>query len=151
MLNNEEIKLIRHFNRKYVLALGVLNKQIFNTDLSWPEGRILEEIGNKQPIKPISIASSLKIDKSYTSRIINKLVKKELVTKQPSLKDARSIQLMLTDKGQKVFLNIDQRSTAQIQEFISDLTPAEQRQFFDCIQTINHLLFEGKNNKNVEN
>lgn len=142
MLSNQEISLIRQFNRQYVLALGVLNKKIFNTNLSWPEGRILEEIGKQQPIKPIEIASFLHIDKSYTSRIIKKLTKMELVIKLPSPSDARSVQLTLTNKGQEVFYQIDQRSTTQIQDFISSLSTNEQQQFFNDIQQINHLLFE---------
>ena len=144
MLSNQEIELIRKFNRRYVLALGVLSKQIFNTDLSWAEGRILEEIGQRQPIEvtPMLIANALKIDKSYTSRIIKKLTKIGLVVKRPSVLDARSVYLELTPKGQEVFRQIDQRSSLQIQAFISGLSASEQRQFFNGIAEVNRLLFE---------
>lgn len=47
MLNNKEIDIIRKFNRQYVIALGVLNKKIFKTDLSWPEGEFLRKLLKK--------------------------------------------------------------------------------------------------------
>lgn len=148
MLSNQEINLIRQFNRQYVLGLGVLNKKIFNTNLSWPEGRILEEIGKHQPVMPITIANFLKTDKSYVSRIIKQLVKKDLVEKKPSPFDGRSVLLCLTNQGQEMFKLVDQRSTTQIQNFISSLSSDEQHQFFTYIQQINHLLFE-RNDSNV--
>lgn len=81
MLNHKEINIIRKFNRQYVIALGVLNKKIFKTDLSWPEGRILEEIAEEDDITPIQIVHKLQVDKGYTSRIISQLEKKMLIEK----------------------------------------------------------------------
>ncbi|WP_243674170.1 hypothetical protein [Lentilactobacillus kisonensis] len=36
-----ELATIRYFNREYTEILGILNKNVFNIDLSWPEARIL--------------------------------------------------------------------------------------------------------------
>ncbi|KRL63833.1 MarR family winged helix-turn-helix transcriptional regulator [Lactobacillus psittaci] len=146
MLNNKEINIIRKFNRQYVIALGVLNKKIFKTDLSWPEGRILEEIAEEAEITPIQIVNKLKIDKGYTSRIISQLEKKKLIEKIPDSQDRRSIKLVLTDKGLEAYKSIDIRSNDQINNLIENLPDSQQIEFFESIKHANRLLFgsEGK-------
>ncbi|MCF1783475.1 MarR family transcriptional regulator [Lactobacillus mulieris] len=144
MLNHKEINIIRKFNRQYVIALGVLNKKIFKTDLSWPEGRILEEIAEEDDITPIQIVHKLKVDKGYTSRIISQLEKKMLIEKIPDLQDRRSIKLVLTAKGLEAYKSIDMRSNDQINNLIEDLSDNQQIELFESIERVNQLLFERK-------
>lgn len=144
MLNNKEIDIIRKFNLQYVLALGVLNKKIFKTDLSWPEGRILEKIAEEDEITPIQIVHKLKIDKGYTSRVISQLEKKRLIEKIPDSKDRRSIKLVLTDKGCEAYKSIDIRSNDQINNLIENLSDNQQIEFYESIRHANQLLFERK-------
>lgn len=141
MLDNHKINLIREFNRNYVIALGVLNRQIFATDLSWPEGRILEEISLQQTITPSQIARKLNVDKGYVSRIITSLTKKSLVKKIPNENDHRSIKILLTKSGEQAYQVIDSRSNAQINHLLGNLSPQEQAEFFENINHARQLLF----------
>lgn len=141
VLNNQEIAAIRQFNRQYVLTLGILNKKIFETDLNWPQSRILMEIGLNSQITPIQIAMNLNLDKSYTSRLIKQLVKKDLVVKIPSAIDRRSVEISLTERGKKVFAGVNRCSNAQINELVSQLSTPEQQDFVNHIKSLNQLLF----------
>lgn len=140
MLNNQEIAAIRQFNRQYVLTLGILNKRIFKTDLNWPQGRVLMEIGLNSQITPIQIAMNLNLDKSYTSRLIKQLVKKNLVVKIPSAIDRRSVEISLTERGKKVFAEVNRCSNVQINELVSQLSTPEQHDFVNHIKGLNQLL-----------
>lgn len=144
MLSQKEIFLIREFNRDYTELLGLLNRQVFNTSLSWQEGRILLEIKINHLINPNEIATHLKIDKSYTSRIINRLVKQGFLEKVRSLKDSRSVQLKLTVSGQQMTKNLDDRSNEQVAQLLSKLSVDKQDQFYQAVETINQLLFSRK-------
>ncbi|EEI20008.1 hypothetical protein G8J22_00854 [Lentilactobacillus hilgardii] len=144
MLSQKEISLIREFNRDYTELLGLLNRQVFNTSLSWQEGRILLEIKINHLINPNEIATHLKIDKSYTSRIINRLVKQGFLEKVRSLKDSRSVQLKLTASGQQMTKNLDDRSNEQVAQLLSKLSIDKQDQFYQAVETINQLLFSRK-------
>ncbi|HJA46276.1 MAG TPA: MarR family winged helix-turn-helix transcriptional regulator [Candidatus Limosilactobacillus excrementigallinarum] len=142
MLSKNEIENIRAFNRQYTQVLGVLNKRTFDTDLTWPEGRILIEVGVNHLDTPMAVAKALKLDKSYASRTIKKLVDKKILKKTPSTTDSRSINISLTKYGEKVFYDINQKSNDLIKKMIEDLSPAEQDKYFESIQTINSLLFK---------
>lgn len=142
MLSAQQINAIRAFNRQYTQVWGVLNKRTFGTDLTWPEGRILIEIGVNHLNTPMKIANRLQLDRSYTSRLINKLVKKEIVVKTPSATDSRSVNLTLTADGRRLFNDVNQKSNELIQDLLQHLSPLEQEQYFNNIMEINRLLFK---------
>lgn len=144
MLNSDQINQIRHFNRQYTEILGVFNRKIFGTNLSWAEARIMIEIGINHRRTPMILAKKLQIDKSYVSRIINKLVRAGLLVKEPDPKDSRSVQVSFTDEGKTAFEMINQQSNQQISQLISQLNTEEQNEFFASIQKLDQLLFERK-------
>ncbi|MCH3921865.1 MarR family winged helix-turn-helix transcriptional regulator [Limosilactobacillus sp.] len=142
MLSEQQINEVRAFNRHYTQVLGVLNKRTFDTKLTWPEGRILLEIGINHLSTPMMVANRLQLDKSYASRTIKRLTDKGLIAKTPSPTDSRSVNIALTDKGQVVCDDINQKSNLLIEGLISDLSEEEQERYFKCIMTINQLLFK---------
>lgn len=142
MLKQKQIEEMRDFNRKYTQVLGVFDRRIFGTDLSWAEARILIEIGINHLKTPMMLSRQLSLDKSYVSRILNKLVKKGVLVKKPSPEDSRSVQLSFTPAGLKILDRINDQSNALVSKLIQDLPAAEQEEFFRCISRANQLLFE---------
>ena len=139
MLTDQEIDSIRAFNRHYTQVLGVLNKRTFDTDLTWPEGRILIEVAVNHLDTPMAVTRALHLDKSYASRTIKRLTDKGILQKTP---DSRSINISLTEHGRAVFEDINQKSNDLIKKMIEDLSPAEQEEYFQSIEAINKLLFK---------
>ena len=77
-LNEDLIKKIRQFNRYYTVWLDVMNKGYLGTNFSWPESRVLFEIYANQGINATELCEQLNMDKSYVSRILAKLEKKNV-------------------------------------------------------------------------
>lgn len=150
MLSTEQIARIRKFNRQYTQALGILNKNVFDMNLTWPEGRVLIEIGSNHSTTPMAISNNLNLDKSYASRIINKLVKNNIISKQKSSTDLRSVNLQLTEHGKEVFDSVNKRSNDQINTLLDGLSDKEKDKYFNAIMEINQLIFGG-NNHDMEN
>lgn len=144
MLNKTEISNIRGFNRRYTKLLGILNKRVFDTPLSWTEGRIILEIFFNDDKTPIEVATNLDLDKSYTSRILNRFEKKGWLQKTPSPTDSRSVHLSLTADGLQLAQKVDDRSDEQIEDLLGDLSASEQKQFYQAMTTLDQLLFSRK-------
>lgn len=142
MLDQQQIEQIRSFNRQYTEVLGVFDSKIFGTNLSWTEARIIIEIGVNHRQTPMVLSKQLNIDKSYVSRILNRLVKDGLLVKSRSAQDSRSVQVTFTAEGQKVFDQINQQSNLQIMHLIAKLDRQEQLEFLKSIKTVNRLLFQ---------
>ncbi|MQS88897.1 MarR family winged helix-turn-helix transcriptional regulator [Companilactobacillus mishanensis] len=141
MLSLEEIATIRSFNRKYTTVLGLLNRQVFDTTLSFTEARVLQKIAETPNISPKNIATNLGLDPSYTSRILKKLNKLDLVNIVASSVDARSKILSLTADGENQVKILDEDSNIQIEDLIADLSPAEQTELYQSFSTIEKILF----------
>lgn len=144
MLDQAAISKIRNFNRDYTKLLGIMNKKVLNTPLSWTEGRVLLEISFNNDKTPIEVANNLELDKSYTSRILKRFEKNGLIRKSPSATDSRSVDLSLTTAGQELVSELDDRSNQQIQDLLTDLSTDEQKQFYQAMTTLNNLLFTRK-------
>lgn len=119
-----------------------MNKRTFDTDLTWPEGRILIEVAVNHLDTPMAVTRALHLDKSYASRTIKRLADKGILQKTPSPMDSRSINISLTEHGRAVFEDINQKSNDLIKKMIEDLSPAEQEEYFQSIEAINKLLFK---------
>lgn len=144
MLDHSEILAIRNFNRDYTKLLGILNRKVLDTPLSWTEGRVLLEISFNNDKTPIEVASNLQLDKSYTSRILNRFEKHGLISKSPSLIDSRSIELHLTTTGKALVKELDDRSDQQIKDLLSDLSADQQKEFYQAMTVLDKLLFTRK-------
>lgn len=60
-----------------MIWLDVMNKGYLGTSFSWPESGVLFEIYINQRINATELCEHLNMDKSYVSRIIVKLEKKD--------------------------------------------------------------------------
>lgn len=124
----DNIQNIRAFNRFYTDLIGLLNQHLLNSPYSLAEARIIYEIYNGQSVKASQIMEAMHIDKSYLSRLIKKLEKDHIITKQPSAHDARATQISLTEKGLQVFETLNRSSDQQIMELITPLTNEQSDQ-----------------------
>jgi DNA-binding MarR family transcriptional regulator len=121
------IQQIRAFNRFYTDIIGLLEKHLLNSDYSLVEVRVLYEIHAAKHIQASQIMQRITIDKSYLSRVLKRLEKDGLITKQASAEDARAVQVTLTPAGSKLFQKLDHASNEQIDELLTPLS-AQQRQ-----------------------
>lgn len=82
-MNDCAMKEIRRFNRYYTAWLDVMNEGSYmDTDLSWPEARILFEIYICPDITATGLCEHLRMDKGYVSRVLSKFEKNGLLTRQ---------------------------------------------------------------------
>ncbi|USQ67627.1 MarR family winged helix-turn-helix transcriptional regulator [Companilactobacillus allii] len=117
-----------------------MNKQVFNTNLSFPEARVLMAISHETT--PMNVSHQLNLDASYTSRVIKKLTNLKYVQKIQSTIDARSKNISLTESGKQLLSIIDSDSNDQIQNLISNLTKSQQKDLYKAFETINNILFK---------
>jgi DNA-binding MarR family transcriptional regulator len=142
MLSIKQISLIRSFNREYTTTLGLLNRDVFDTTLSFPESRVLLQIFESKQITPKEISNRLDLDASYASRLIKKLDKLGYLIITQSPIDARSKIIELSKIGKSTVSELDEDSNVQIQNLISNLDESQQKDLYQSFKTINTLLFK---------
>lgn len=139
-MQKSQIQAIRHFNRLYTQKLGLLKKNVFNSEISWAEARILMEISEIEIPTLVIISKKLELDKSYVSRVIQKLSGLKYLTKQASPSDKRAKILVLTAAGQSVVDQLNQSSDDQINLMLASLNQPEQDAFYQAVMNLEKLL-----------
>jgi len=135
-MNQKNIDEIRSFNRYYTSILGVLNRNLLNSEYTLPEGRVLLELYHHQISSPLQIAASLKLDKGYLSRILKKFKQLELTVQTQSDSDGRAQFLSLTEKGTQAYLKLNAETDEHINQMFGNLSSSEIDQITACMKTI---------------
>lgn len=98
-----------------------MSKGYLETDLSWPEARILFEIYICQDISATELSEHLNMDKSYISRTLGKFEKNGLLVRETILGSKGLKRIRLTEKGEWEAKNIDQSGNQQIVDKLKTL------------------------------
>jgi len=136
----EFVEKIRSFNRFYTNIIGLLEQHFLDTPFSLTEGRVLYEISHMEEGSAKKIRENIVIDEGYLSRIIDKFIKKGLITKTPSTKDRRLHIIVLTKKGQDEFSKLNENSNRLISQITEKLSEEEREDLIGMMEGIRELL-----------
>jgi DNA-binding MarR family transcriptional regulator/GNAT superfamily N-acetyltransferase len=137
---DNSIYRFRRFNRFYTRFIGTLQEGLLDSQLSLTEARVLFELATREVSTAKEIASDLGLDPGYLSRIVARFEKDGLLKRSASRKDARLQALKLTSSGQKLFSDLDQRSSQQAKSVLESLPSDSQRLLLSSMEKIEALL-----------
>lgn len=134
-----QVSAIRAFNRFYTRKIGVLDGMA-SAPFSLAEARVLYELAHRQQPTATEIRKDLGLDAGYMSRILRDFERRKFVRREQSSVDERQRVLSLTAKGRKAFVPLNERSEHDISALLNPLSPTQQKQVVDAVQTIRRLL-----------
>jgi DNA-binding MarR family transcriptional regulator len=120
-MEQKTIDAIRAFNRFYTNIIGLLDRHLLHSTFSLPEARVLYELYHKDGLLAGDIVSTLKMDKSYLSRMLDQFKRKKLITRSRSVTDARTVSIFLTAKGKKEAKALGMASNKQVAGILAGL------------------------------
>lgn len=124
-MDKNNIKTIRAFNRRYTVWLNVMNRAYLGSEYTWQESRLLYELYRHPGSSAAELSSILGLDKSYLSRIISKLERAGLLTRQPVPGTKGKKSICLTGAGFNEAQLIDARGDRQMREKLVGLDDTE--------------------------
>jgi DNA-binding MarR family transcriptional regulator len=90
------------------------------------------------------IRENIAIDEGYLSRIIDKFIKKGLITKTPSPEDKRLHIIILTKKGQEEFSRLNENQNRLISQITEKLSEQENAELVQMMERMQELLAKDK-------
>lgn len=109
-------------------------------DLSLMHVHVLKIIANKPDCTAIDIAHGLERDKAQVTRLLNALLKQELIIKAANPKDKRSQCLYLSKQGRKVMESVEVVDNAVLDKMQQGITAAEMKAFQKIAQQLTNNL-----------
>lgn len=144
------VNKVREFNRFHTRLVGALNERLLNSSYSLQQMRVLYEIANAPKGKAPSardLGEYLQVDPGYMSRLISKLEKDGLVSRQPSTDNAKRLELTLTETGHVFFKEVDAASIQEVEQLMEPLTIDERQELVISMDKIRNLLGDGNQNR----
>ena len=150
-MNVEEQLVKGNFeNQKHRLRMNLLHSYYWLTDriteflkpyqITQQQFNILRILRGKKgdPISTKELRERMIIGNSDTSRLLDRLIEKELAWKRPCPHDGRLIQAFITDKGQALLADIDQK-IYQLDDVMDNLNEKEARVLNELLIKMRYL------------
>ena len=134
------IDTVRHFNRFYTRAIGVLQEGWLNSPFSLTEARVLYELAHGEKTTATDVCHSLELDAGYLSRILTAFEKKGLIEKRRSQDDGRQTLLALTPSGRQQFAPLERGTNQEVAGMLEKLSEDRQGRLVGAMQTILKIL-----------
>jgi DNA-binding MarR family transcriptional regulator/GNAT superfamily N-acetyltransferase len=138
--SDDAIPSVRRFNRFYTRHIGILNEYLLESQLSLTEVRVLYELAQRDKVTAIELREELGLDRGYLSRMLQGFRKLGWITTTPSRADRRCVLLSLTNKGRRVFLPLDRRSSEEVRAMLEQLSDSEQQRLLAAMHEIQEIL-----------
>ena len=119
-------------------------------NVSTAQCHTIVEIGRKKDSMLKDLAAILRIDVSTASKVVEELVKKGLVKREPSSSDRRSVQINLSDEGKLIFEQIEGDMDTVFNEVFGFIEPTKQDEFLYSISLYNQAIEKWKATKQHE-
>jgi DNA-binding MarR family transcriptional regulator/GNAT superfamily N-acetyltransferase len=137
---DSRIEAVREFNRFHTRKIGVLNEGLHGGPFSLTEARVLYELATRKQTIASELASELRIDPGYVSRILRGFGERGLIDRQPSDTDARQSVLSLTEEGRHVYAGMNELAREDIADLLRGLSQADQQRLVAAMRSITELL-----------
>ncbi len=100
--------------------------------ISVPEWRILATLNRDNSLNAGELRKKTHMEKPRVSRALNKMEKRGLIIREPDICDSRVSNIRLSQKGEKLYKQIEPIAIEWEQALLSDLTDKEIR----CVQSV---------------
>ncbi len=137
---NAHVDAVRQFNRFYTKQIGVLQEGLLGSPFSLTEVRVLYEIAHGPGVGAADLASRLRIDRGYLSRILARFQKSGIVRFESSAADGRRSLLSLTAKGKRTFDALEARQHEEVAALLAPVAPGGRRRLIESMRTIELIL-----------
>lgn len=142
---NQGSEILRELIRILVRDLGVLEKSDASCcGVSLAQCHAIVEIGRKEKISLVDLASLLGLDKSTMSRTINNLVESDLVLRDLDMENRRYVIIQLTEKGSSVFRNIEESMDVYYMSIFNSIPENKRNQVLESLQLLKEAVESNK-------
>jgi DNA-binding MarR family transcriptional regulator/N-acetylglutamate synthase-like GNAT family acetyltransferase len=138
MIREQDIALVRSFNRLVTRQVGALNDRYLGRR-PLGESRLLFEIG-REGATPRDVRARLGLDSGYVSRMIRSLRREGLVEERPNPADGRTKRLCLTETGRTEMAELDRISDDLAASVLTPLTEEQRSGLLAAQREVRRLL-----------
>ncbi|WP_169717047.1 MarR family winged helix-turn-helix transcriptional regulator [Sporomusa acidovorans] len=137
----KNISTMRNAIKTFMRSLGVLEgKKTFCYDCTYAQCHVIWETAQESKISVNELATRLNITKSAVSRTVDDLVNKGYLDRNQNPDDRRYVDIILTEKGQKTFQEIELNSRRYFESILEKIPENKRETTLEGIQNFSDAL-----------
>lgn len=137
MVDSKQISRLREALRTLVRRLGILERgEAYCCGVTLAQCHVLVELGKAGKLSVNDLAETLRLDKSTVSRSVDNLVSGGLVLRETDPDDRRYVALRLSDKGGRLFAELEERMDIYFLEILEELPADKREQVLDSLMLL---------------
>jgi len=121
----EIVDAVLHASRALV-AVAARSLVGVDADVTLPQFRALVVLASHGPLNPGRLAASLGVHSSTVTRMCDRLVAKDLITRDVPATNRREVEIVLTRRGRKIVESVTRGRRAEIQRIVESVPDAER-------------------------
>lgn len=131
---------LREISRELVRELGFFKDECLGTGVSHPQSHALLSLALNENQSVSELASTLQIEQSSGSRLVEGLIKRKYLRKRPLSNDKRTKLLTLTTDGVKKVAEINEAADKRVADALELLSPEKQQIVLEGFNLYVHAL-----------
>lgn len=139
-MTQERIKLYESLKAAFLHIDNHEKAYLAQFGLNIPRFYVLVHVGHNPGMNYIDLSDRLLCTKSNTTRIMQGMLKDELITRKNDPKDGRSFQLYLTEKGEEVLDRVYPGFVNQIKQLMSPFSDGEIENYLQVLHHSENIL-----------
>ena len=112
---------------RLLVAVSARSIAAVDESITIPQFRLLVVLDSRGPIKLTAVAESLAVNPSTATRMVDRLVAAELVSREANPASRRELVVSLTDTGAAVVREVTQRRRREIARIVSRMPATTRR------------------------
>ncbi len=140
VVDSNQVKDLRAFNRFYTSVLGLLDRGLLRSEFTLTEARVIFEMAQQDVVDGVELRNRLTIDAGHLSRIVSRLGSAGLVERSRSESDGRRQVLRLTGAGRQAFEDLNARSDRQAEQLLGRLAAPDRSALMGSLANVRALL-----------
>ncbi len=131
---------IRRFNRFYTRTVGLLEETLTRSAFTLTEARVLFELGHRYDPSASEIATDLRLDPAYLTRILRKFTGAGLTEARSDVADGRRRILSLTDGGRAALAEMQASADREAMRLVAGLSLSQCGELEKAMSRVVQLL-----------
>lgn len=121
---------------RVLVAIAAKSLSAAGEDVTLVQYRALVVLAYNGPQRTTDLAAELDVNSSTATRLIDRLVRRQLVVRRTHPEDGRATQLDITDEGRALVATVTQRRRAEISRVLRKVAPESRRALVDSLEAL---------------
>lgn len=136
----ETITALRRFNRFHTRLMGLFSRRLLDSPLNLAEARALYEIVASPGVSAADLSRELGMDRGQLSRILARLLKQDLVTRQGRPTGRKALPLHPTEQGRTLLATLEDAADKQAAALLAPLDVKDRERLREALDEVRAIL-----------